>query len=208
VVKKTTQVAAKKAARKKASAKRAPAKKAPAKTKPARTKPTRKAPTERRGRGQPTKYTEALGRAICGWKRQGYTLRQIAALPDMPSKTTMIRWLAVHDDFCDQYVRAGEVVAVLMCEEIPDIVDDGRNDWMERELKSGEVVPVVDREALELSRMRVDARFRLMEKMAPKRYGKRTAVTGKDGGPVQVQSIDAILDDIDGAGTGLPGDGE
>lgn len=190
----------KKAVRKKVVAKKVPAKKAAKKT--AASKPRRAA------RGRPSSYSDALADAICGWLKQGYTLRQIEALPNMPAKSTIIRWLGEHDYFQDQYARAREVHAMVMEDELLELAENSSNDWLAREGKGGAVELEVNRELLERTRLRIDTRKWLMGKMAPKRYGKSLALTGKDGGPVkhEVATVGDVLDAIDGAGTGLPGD--
>jgi hypothetical protein len=166
-----------------------------------------KPPTEpARPRGRPSKYTPELGLAVCGWIKQGYTLRQIGALPNMPDKATIIRWLGNHEDFCDHYARAGEIRALVMGDEIIEIADDSRNDWVEREGRDGTVELVPAPEVVGRARARIDARKWLMSKMAPKRFGDRLALTGRDGGPLEHvhKTVSDVLDDIDGAGTGLP----
>lgn len=70
-------------------------------------------------------------------------------------------------------------------EEILEISDDGTNDWMKRKV-GDEVIDVVDHEHIQRSKLRVDSRKWLMSKIAPKRYGEKVAVTGADGGPIQV----------------------
>lgn len=163
---------------------------------------------ERRGRGRPSLYTPALAEAICGWIRQGYTLRQIGELPNMPNKSTIIDWLARHEDFHDQYARAHEVQALLLEDEMREIAEDSRNDWLERECKQGGVELVPNEELLARKRLRIETLKYLVEKKAPKRFGRQLALTGKNGGAVKVEHLGAILDEIDGAGTGLPGDGD
>lgn len=161
----------------------------------------------KRERGRPSLYSDEMARAICGWIKQGYTLRQIGALPNMPDKATIIRWLGEHDDFCDQYARAREIQALVMVDELMEIADDSRNDWIERENKEGETEIAFNPEAVQRSKLRSDTRKWLMGKMAPKRFGDKVQVTGKDGGAIKHQhEIGAILDEISGAGTGLPDD--
>ena len=155
-------------------------------------------------KGRPSPYTPALAAGICGWVRQGYTLRQIAELPNMPAKSTIIEWLGKHEAFSDQYARAHELQALVMEDEIREIAEDGRNDWMEREAKDGTVELVPNEELISRRRLRIDTMKWLMEKKAPKRFGRQLAVTGKAGGPVQVEHLGSILEEIDGAGTGLP----
>jgi hypothetical protein len=187
-----------------------PARKAAPKAKPTPRKKSKARKPARPGvMGRPSGYTPAIAAAVCGWIKQGYTLRQVGALPNMPDKATICRWLGDHEDFCDQYVRAGEIRALLMGDEMIEIADDSTNDWIAREGKDGAVEIVVDQEAIARSRVRVEARKWLMVKLAPKRFGATLAVTGKDGGPVQHvhQTVGEVLDEIDGAGTGLPNHG-
>jgi hypothetical protein len=105
----------------------------------------------------------------------------------MPSKTTVMRWLAAHAEFRDQYAGAREAQADYYAEEIVEISDDGTNDWMERKRGDGETEEVENKEVLNRSRLRVDTRKWLMARMAPKKYGDRITqeLTGKDGGPIE-----------------------
>lgn len=162
-------------------------------------------PAVRREVGRPSLYTDKLAAAVCQLVKQGYTLRQIGALPNMPTKTTLINWLD-KPEFLDQYARAHEIQALVMEDDIRDIAEDSRNDWLERENKSGGVDLVPNEELISRKRLRIDTLRWLMTCKAPKRFGKQVAVTGKDGGPVRVAQVGDILDEISGAGTGLPGD--
>jgi hypothetical protein len=96
-----------------------------------------------------------------------------------------LRWLNKHAEFRDQYARAREMQAEHFADEILEIADDGSNDWIERENAAGRVVAAIDHEHIQRSRLRVDARRWLMGKMAPKKYGDKVEVTGKDGGPLE-----------------------
>lgn len=158
-------------------------------------------------RGRPTGYTKALGEKICALLVQNHTLRQIEVVRGMPTRQTICNWLAKHQDFFDQYVRAREVQTLLDEDEIQELADDSRNDWVERERK-GKVGLELDREHLERTRLRIDTKKWLMGKRNAKRFGKSVALTGKDGGAVkhEVSALRDVLDAINGAGTGLPGD--
>ena len=70
-------------------------------------------------------------------------------------------------------------------DEITEISDDGSNDWMTVKRGGGEV-EVENREVVNRSRLRVDTRKWLMSKIAPKKYAERLALTGEEGGPVQI----------------------
>jgi hypothetical protein len=108
----------------------------------------------------------------------------------MPDKSTVMRWLATHKEFRDQYASAREAQADYYAEEIIEIADDGSNDWMERK-RGEETIEVENHEVIGRSRLRVDTRKWLMARMAPKKYGDRVMqeVTGKDGGPIETREL-------------------
>jgi hypothetical protein len=93
--------------------------------------------------------------------------RRFARLTDLPSHTTVFKWLAVHKDFADRYARAKEIQADVMSEELLDIVDDGTNDWTTKTFGHTEI-EVVNQEAVQRSKLRYEARRWLMGKMKPK----------------------------------------
>lgn len=122
--------------------------------------------------GRPSDFTAEIADRICDLITEGNSLRAIEDMDGMPSKTTILRWVAKHPEFRDQYARACEARTDAHADEIIAIADDGHNDWM---LKNhGENVAWVENgEALRRSQLRIDARKWLMSKMAPKKYGDR-----------------------------------
>lgn len=90
-----------------------------------------------------------------------------------------MRWLLSNDEdkkeFCNQYARAREIQAEYIFEDILDIADDGRNDWMSvYNKRSGEYEDVPNPEVVNRSRLRVDARKWYLGKLQPKKYGDKT----------------------------------
>lgn len=142
----------------------------PRRTKAARPKPAA-APRARTGR--PSAYTPALAAVVCDLIAQGVTLRRIGEHAGLPDKATLIRWLARHGDFRDQYARAKELLADVQADEILDIADDVSIDFIEQETADGVVVRKENGEALQRARLRIEARKWLMGKMKPKRYGDK-----------------------------------
>ena len=139
--------------------------------------------------GRPSAYTQRVARTICNAIVDGMTLRQACALPGMPNKSTVLRWLQDEDksEFRDQYVRARELAAEDMADELLEIADDGRNDWMERFDREGEAIGWRENgEAIRRSALRVETRKWLISKRAPKKYG--------------VQKLDPSGDDDNGPG--------
>jgi hypothetical protein len=70
-----------------------------------------------------------------------------------------------------------------MADDILEIADDGRNDWMEIISKDGDSVGWrVNGEAVQRSKLRVESRKWLMSKMLPKKYGSVKPESGDEGG--------------------------
>jgi hypothetical protein len=88
----------------------------------------------------------------------GRTLHDVCLDDDMPSQTTVQHW--VNDDrdgFCARYFAAR---------------DDGRNDWMERRARDGRVQLVQNREHIQRSKLRWEARRWEVTNTQPKTAGK------------------------------------
>lgn len=132
--------------------------------------------------GRPSDYSLELTAAICERLGLGESLRQICADSDMPSKSTVMRWLNDHSEFQDQYARAREAQADYWAEQIIEISDDGQNDTY----KDDDGYERTNLDVIARSRLRVDTRKWLMARMAPKKYGDKITqeVTGANGSPL------------------------
>lgn len=130
--------------------------------------------------GRPTKYTPELCEGICALMAEGRSLRSICIMDNMPAISTVMRWLTDADkaDFQEQYQRAYDQRALAIFEEMLDIADDGSNDWMERETRSG-TITVLDHEHVQRSKLRLDARYWMLQRMAPKRFGDKMQIDSK-----------------------------
>ena len=134
-------------------------------------------------------YSPELADRICEQVASGKSMRTICEAEGMPSMAAVFKWLRTYPEFVEQYARAKEEAADAMAEDILDIADDGRNDWMEQHGEDGESVGwKLNNEHVQRSKLRVDARKWLAAKLKPKKYGERiaTELTGKDGGPVEM----------------------
>lgn len=126
--------------------------------------------------GRPSDYTQEIADAICERIADGESLRKICSEPDMPNKATVFRWLAIHKTFSDQYAKAREAQADALFDEILDISDDGRNDYMESVDDDGGVAYKLNGEHIQRSRLRVDARKWMAGKLRPKKYSDKLEV--------------------------------
>lgn len=110
---------------------------------------------------RPLEFNEDVADAICERLADGESLRSICRDDDMPSKSTVFKWLGLIPAFADQYARARETQADSLADDIVDIAD---NKTLEPNDK----------------RVRIDARKWLAGKLRPKAYGDKVAVVGGD----------------------------
>lgn len=136
-----------------------------------------------RGR-PPMNYDKDTGDAICMLVALGWSMRKIKAEGEsatgffIPSLNVVFRWLRENEEFNEQYARARDEQMEYFSEEIMDIADDGRNDWMEIYNNEGEQVGwKINGEATMRSKIRVDVRKWLMSKRLPKKYGDKLDLT-------------------------------
>jgi hypothetical protein len=129
--------------------------------------------------GRPTDYTSELATRICERIAKGESVRTIVKDEDMPSSSTIFRWLLDDSkkEFWEQYEKARNIQAELMFEELLDIADDGTNDWLEKN-----EAYILNGEAIGRSRLRVDTRKWYLSKVLPKKFGEKIDMTtnGKD----------------------------
>lgn len=109
--------------------------------------------------------------SICERMIEGESLRAICSDDDMPAASTVFRWLGDDEGFREQYARAREAQADAIFDEILEIADDGRNDYVEKLRQDGGKDTAFDAEHVQRSRLRVDARKWVASKLAPKKYG-------------------------------------
>jgi len=136
--------------------------------------------------GRPSDFTREIADAICELIADGRSLRSICDDEGMPSKTTVFRWLAANEEFRNQYAYARETQADTYFEDVIDIADDSRNDWMK---VSGEddVGWRLNGDHVRRAQLRIDARKWMAGKLRPKKYGDKLALTDPTGeGPLQV----------------------
>lgn len=139
---------------------------------------------------RPGEYSDDLGQAICDRLADGETLNAICAAEDMPAARTVRRWAADPEHpFAPRYARAREIGYHKMADDVLDVADDGRNDWVMRRKESGETFLALDTDHIQRSRLRVDTRKWLLSKALPKIYGDKTIV---EGGDTPVQTVNRI----------------
>jgi hypothetical protein len=124
-----------------------------------------------------TEFSQEVFDRICERISDGESLRTICADEDMPSKTTVFRWLAGNKTLSDQYARARDAQADAIFDEILDIADTAVNDWMEAHGQD-DAGWRANGENIQRSRLRIDARKWMAGKLRPKVYGEKLELNG------------------------------
>ncbi len=125
---------------------------------------------------RPSKYTKELGEKICSRIAEGESIRTIVKDKDMPSSSSIFRWLLNEDykDFWEQYEKSRNIQAELMFEELIDIADNEEKEVMR-------------------DRLRVDTRKWYLSKVLPKKFGDKMDLT-TDGKPFVVSISKEVAD--------------
>jgi hypothetical protein len=136
--------------------------------------------------GRPSRYSQALADRICGELADGRSLRSVCDADDMPNKATVFRWLREHEEFRDQYARAKQESADSFVDDMIDIADDARNDWMKRQVTEDVQAYTLNGEHVNRTRLRLDTRKWIASKLKPKAYGEKLdlGVGGPNGGAI------------------------
>lgn len=119
--------------------------------------------------GRPTRYTVALAKEICD--AIASSPKGVGKLcvenPHWPNKDTIFTWLKDNKDFSDQYARAKQVQIECVVDELLEIADDDTKDCIVD--AEGEIV--LNSQAVQRARLRIDTRKWLACKLVPKIYG-------------------------------------
>lgn len=127
--------------------------------------------------GRPSKFSQDLAEKICEQIAHGKSLRAICAEDDMPSTSTVCKWLNENQDFSEQYTRARSEQADYFVEEIVEIADN----------------VTAESAAVAKAKLQIDARKWAASKIAPKKYGDKTEldVKSSDGSMTPTVRLDA-----------------
>ena len=123
--------------------------------------------------GRKTIYNNTIADNICFRLAGGESLKSVCRDPKMPSVQTIYDWLNRYDEFLNKYRDARDKQLETYADEIIEIADDARNDWVEREGKNGKYT-ILNNEHVLRSRLRIDTRKWIAERLKPKKYGTKT----------------------------------
>lgn len=153
--------------------------------------------------GRPTTYTEAMGEKICDLLMEGLSLNSICRLEGMPAKSTVLKWAHNPDRFREedrpalrafgnQYRIARDLQVEGEIDNLQDIADDARNDYMEIMDHNGECVGYRENgEFINRSKLRTHVRQWYAMKMKPKKYGEPGAA--KEGAGDRLDELVAAM---------------
>ncbi len=126
--------------------------------------------------------------------RLGLNLREIAQFKGMPSEN-VLRWCFDKiPAIKQQFERSQLLRADALFDEILEIADDGRNDWMEVRRKDGAAPDYAfNHEHVQRSKVRIDARKYMIGVLNEGKYAERTAkdreAVGKLDVKVEIRTI-------------------
>jgi hypothetical protein len=125
------------------------------------------------GGSDKSEFTDEIFTAICERMAEGEGLREICRDPEMPSRSTVLRWVENDTGRQAKYQKAREALMDFYAEEIRTIAWDDSKDTIKREGKAD----LCNHEWIARSRLKVDTLKFLMAKLHPKRYGDKLPET-------------------------------
>lgn len=129
-------------------------------------------------RGRRIRKNPELIEQICEGIALGKSAREVCVKVGIGQRT-LWDWLALDEDFAQQYAHAKEMCADILAEEIIAIADDSSHDtYIDDEGNT-----VTDHEAIQRDRLRVDARKWYASKLLPRKYGDRLVNQHEGGDP-------------------------
>jgi len=143
-------------------------------------------------RGRPSGYSSAVADKICSNMAAGISLNSTCKQTDMPSMTSVFKWLGLHKEFADKYTKAMDSRARFLFEETLEIANTphpGERITIKeiaatRDKKAADGKTIKGKSAtvekstvlvdmIEHRRLQVDTRKWILARMDPKKYGDR-----------------------------------
>lgn len=142
--------------------------------------------------GRPPAYTDKIADTICKKLEEGESLNAICKTLPKVCRATVYNWLSdeKHTEFLDKYTQARERQAETFIDQCVDIADDKSNDTILVEGKDGNEYERVNHDHINRSRLRVDTRIKIAEKMAPRKYSAKHDVSLS--GDITIKIIDSF----------------
>lgn len=116
------------------------------------------------------RYSEAVADEICERLSNGESLLSICKDGHMPDQGSVYRWIAKYEEFATKYVRAREAQAEFLVDELVAIADNLEED-------------------VQRSKLRLETRRWIAEKLRPKKYGPKVELAGEIGHKVSIGEL-------------------
>lgn len=130
-----------------------------------------------RAQGKAQGLSASLWEALFDELSGGATVAEVCSANEgWPAARVIHRAISADVSLMERYKAARRAAIMAVSEELLTIADDGRNDWVEKETGVR-----FDNEHVQRSRLRIDARFRLLEALQPETFGKKLDLSNKDG---------------------------
>ena len=148
--------------------------------------------------GRPSDYSEEIAdiiceRMVCGVEDKPESLRSICRSEGLPSMGTVMRWLARHPEFREQYRAAREAQSEMHQEEIIEISDNCTDDVQVLQSSEDDVSLRINHSAIARAKLQIDTRKWIMSKMAPKKYGDKTVLSNDPDNPVNASPVQVTV---------------
>lgn len=135
--------------------------------------------------GRPAIYAPAIAETILERLMDGQSLRKICEDEAMPSRSTVLRWLAADTEgFEAKYARARVAQLMGEADALLELADQSRI-GMKTTTKGNGDIETVEGDMIERTRMQIETRKWLLEKLIPKKYGAKLELSGDPTNPIQ-----------------------
>lgn len=140
-------------------------------------------------RGRPSKLDAQMLARVCRLMVEKRSLARACNEKGMPDFSTVYDWenrgqehlkdgilTTIYAQFSQAFARAKTLQAHAIMSELMDIADDGSNDW-----QIGKYGPMLNHEHVSRSKLRVETRLKLVERLAPAIYAPTQKMANADG---------------------------
>ena len=112
---------------------------------------------------------------------EGRTVKEFCETDGRLSRSTFYKLMRTDPEVARIYAQAKEIGAETLADELLEIADDSRNDYVERHRVDGSAYIAFQDENVKRSALRITTRQWLLERLMAGKYGNRIQHTG--GGP-------------------------
>ncbi len=132
-------------------------------------------------------YTEQIAEQICEMLASGLSLRAICQEPQFPPESTVRLWVIKDEGpgFAAQYARARDIGLDCLNDRLLEIAETPIVAQKTVQKPDGGI-EITTGDAVDRSRLAVDAMKWRLSKMAPKKYGDRLEIAGDKENPLEI----------------------